>query len=239
MRSLVAIKNSSLEELKEFSKKIKEYEESKNTKIIDINFQCLLTFCPISPDMFDHNFDRLNDDWGRNEKRGPPGYLMDYDPPLGFKGYGLKVSKQYDNGDDTWLGYENKIGEWYIAYHGTSGHWVKSILGEGLKAGSGQYYEDDENINPLSNNKFKKVMKSVYCSPKISEAEGYAKGKEIDFNNKKFIFVFMLRVNPYKIRICSGEPDYWVFKGEDLYEKTNRKYDDEVRPYRILIKEIN
>ena len=224
LRSLVAVKNSSLKELKEFSKIIKEYEESKNTKIIDINFQCLLSFCPISQSMFDHNFDRLNDDWGRNEKRGPPGYLMDYDPPIGFKGYGLKVSKQYDNGDDTWLGYENKIGEWYIAYHGTSGHFAKSILDEGLKAGFGQAYKGDININPLSKDEFGSVMKGVYCSPKIREAVKYTKGKEVTFNNKNFIFIFMLRVNPYKIRICAKKPDYWVFKGDDLNKKTNRKH---------------
>ena len=48
----------------------------------------------------------------------------------------------------------------------------------------------------------------------------------------------MLRVNPYKIRICEGEKDYWVFEGDSLGEKTKRKFDDEVRPYRILLKEI-
>ena len=49
----------------------------------------------------------------------------------------------------------------------------------------------------------------------------------------------MLRVNPYKIRISQNEPDYWVFEGDYLQDKTVRKFDDEVRPYRILIKEIN
>ena len=84
---------------------------------------------------------------------------MDYDPPLGYKGYGLQVSKKYDNGDDTWLGYENTIGEWYIAYHGTSGLYAKSILDIGFKRGFGQAHEYDNNINPLSKDKFQKVKK--------------------------------------------------------------------------------
>ena len=49
----------------------------------------------------------------------------------------------------------------------------------------------------------------------------------------------MLRVNPYKIRICKGKPDYWVFEGESLSENTKKKFDDEVRPYRILLKEVS
>lgn len=148
------------------------------------------------------------------------------------------MSKKYDNEDDTWLGYENKIGEWYIAYHGTCGSVAKAILDVGFKRGEGQVHEFDNNINPLSKDKFEKVNKGVYCSPKISVADSYATGGEITFNNKTFRFVFMLRVNPYKIRICENKPDYWVFKGDHLNEKTNIKYDDEARPYRILIKEI-
>ena len=195
------VKNSSLEELNEFLKIIKQYE-SKFTKIIDINLECLLSFCSISPDMFDHNYDRLNDDWGINEKRGPPGYLMDYDPPLGYKGYGLQVSKKYDNGDDTWLGYENKIGEWYIAYHGTSGLYAKSILDIGFKRGFGQAHEYDNNINPLSKDKFQKVNKGVYCSPKISIADSYGSGNEITFNNKKYSH--SSKKNSIKKRFCGS-----------------------------------
>ena len=49
----------------------------------------------------------------------------------------------------------------------------------------------------------------------------------------------MVRVNPYKIRISGNKKDYWVFKGDLLSDNTTRKFDDEVRPYRILLKEIN
>ena len=74
-----------------------------------------------------------------------------------FKGYGLKVSKQYDNGDDTWLGFTNQVGEWYIAYHGTSGQYAKNILEAGVKKGSNQVHRNFKNINPLTKDKFPNV----------------------------------------------------------------------------------
>ena len=235
----VLVKNSNREELEILISDIKTYEKSKGAIIKDINLKCLLSFCVINPDMFDHDYDVLNDGWGINEKRGPPHHLMDYDPPIGYKGYGLKVTQKYDNGDDTWLGYTNQEGEWYIAYYGTSGIYANAILNEGLKKGDGQVHENDNNINELSKAIHPKVGKGVYFTPKISIADSYALWNDITFEDKKFRFVFMLRVNPYKIRICEGEKDYWVFEGDSLGEKTERKFDDEVRPYRILLKEID
>ena len=131
----------------------------------------------------------------------------------------------------------NREGEWYVAYHGTSGNAVKNILNEGLKKGSRQLYDDADNINPLTKAQRSKVGEGVYCSQKISVADSYS--YPITFNQKKFKFVFMLRVNPYKIKICKGKPDYWVFEGESLNENTKKKFDDEVRPYRILLKEVS
>ena len=236
----IVVKNSTLEMLKGKIDELKNFEKSKGAIFCDINLRCLLSFCEIDPEMFDHNYDDLYDGWEINGKRGPPGYLMDYDPPFGYKGYGLKVSGKYDNGDDTWLGYTNQVGEWYIAYHGTSGHYANAILKEGLKKGSGQVHAGYQNINPLSKDKHPYVGIGVYCSPKISIADQYAGcAGDIIFEEKQFRFVFMLRVNPYKIRISQDTPDYWVFEGDYLQDKTVRKFDDEVRPYRILIKEIN
>ena len=101
--------------------------------------------------MFDPKGDRSSG-WGEGESRGPPLHLQKYYPPLGWNGYGLRVSKQYDNGDDTWLGYRNVEGEWYIAYHGTGGLGVvKNILEGGFQSGNRQAYKDSNNMNPLSN----------------------------------------------------------------------------------------
>ena len=236
----IVVKDSTLEMLQDKIEELKKYEKSKGAVFCDINLRCLLSFCEIDPEMFDHDYDQLYDGWETDGKRGPPGYLMDYDPPIGYKGYGLKVAGKYDNGDDTWLGYTNQQGEWYIAYHGTSGHYAKAILNEGLKKGGGQAHAGYYNINPLSKDKHPYVGTGVYCSPKISVADGYAgSAGDILFDEKNFRIVFMLRVNPYKIRISQNEPDYWVFEGDYLQDKTVRKFDDEVRPYRILIKQIN
>ena len=115
--------------------------------------------------MFDTRGNR-NSGWGKGEKRGPPNHLIDYDPPEGWSGYGLKVMGQY--GNDTWLGYSNVEGEWYIAYHGTSGSVGQSILDKGFKAGDGQVHQGYDNINELSKKLYPKVGRGVYCSPLIS-----------------------------------------------------------------------
>lgn len=116
--------------------------------------------------MFDKKYDNKDGGWGIGQKRGPPKHLVDYDPPIGYLGYGLSVENKYDNGDNTWLGKDNKEGEWYIAYHGTDFKYVKDILEKGFGRGDGQYYKNDKNINKLSNPPFEKCGKGVYCTPK-------------------------------------------------------------------------
>ena len=208
----------------------------KDYGFISYLFKNILEYCRISPLMFDKKYDNKDGGWGIGQKRGPPNHLVDYDPPIGYLGYGLSVENKYDNGDNTWLGKDNKEGEWYIAYHGTDFKYVKDILEKGFGRGDGQYYSDDENINKLSNPPFEKCGKGVYCTPKIKEAETYA--KPIRIGNFNYIVVIMVRVNPYKIRIPVRKPDYWIVSGDDLKIGNIRKYDDEIRPYRILIKRI-
>ena len=45
--------------------------------------------------------------WGIGEKRGG----KDYNPPIGWNGIGLKVWDEYDNKDNSWIGYNNSPGE--------------------------------------------------------------------------------------------------------------------------------
>ena len=50
----------------------------------------------------------------------------------------------------------------------------------------------------------------------------------------------MYRVNPYIVRISkSSGGEYWVVSGDNLNQGVSKikKYDDEIRPYRILLKE--
>ena len=47
----------------------------------------------------------------------------------------------------------------------------------------------------------------------------------------------MCRVNPYKVRFADkGDPAYWIVSGDQIGSQDARKYIDEIRPYRILLK---
>ena len=50
----------------------------------------------------------------------------------------------------------------------------------------------------------------------------------IDCYGIKYKIGFMTRVKPIKIRCAQGQDDYWIINGTD----------NEIRPYRILIKEL-
>ena len=204
--------------------------------LINFTYKSLLEACRINPSLFDNNYNNYNG-WGKGQKRGPPHHLMDYDPPLGFMGFGLNILNKYDGGDNTWLGMKNVEGEWYIAYHGTRLEFVENIINKGFGAGYRQAYEFDDNINELSKSQYIKCGRGVYCTPKINKAEEYA--AEFIMKNSKYKLVFMCRVNPYKIRIAKEMPIYWIVSGDSLSEGNIKNYDDEIRIYRILLKKIN
>ena len=213
------------------------FNDLKDQGLINYTYKSLLEACLINPSLFDNNYNNNDNGWENGQKSGPPNYLMEYDPPLGFIGIGLNVLNKYDGGNNTWLGMENFEGEWYIAYHGTRLKFVKDIINKGFEAGSGQAYEFDDNINELSKSQYIKCGRGVYCTPKINQAEGNS--KEFYMKNSKYKLVFMCRVNPYKIRIAKGNPIYWIFSGDSLSSGNIKKYDDEIRIYRILLKKIN
>ena len=208
--------------------------------------------------MLDARGNNTDGGWGINEKRGG----FPYNPPEGWIGYGLNVWDRYGKEDkkNDWLSYDNREGEWCIAYHGvgndSSSDKVKSaVLGiskanlkdkDTLKKEENNnninndindnninneidddinieddYADDDDMLHPGQ-----KVGKGVYCSPNPKVMDGYA--GIIEINNEKYKIGFMLRVNPKKIRIPVGKEDFWVLNGND----------DEVRPYRILVKKI-
>ena len=166
--------------------------------------------------------------WGKGEKRAG----IDYDPPLGWTGIGLKVKGKYDNGDDTWIGMKNVKGEWCVAYHGVgrnqSSYNVKNVVGKIIKSkefkpGAGQAHKNCIDLYHPPN----KVGEGVYCTPHIKTAEIYA--GITDINGISYKAVLMLRVKPEARRFCADSGDYWVVNGTD----------DEIRPYRILYKNVN
>lgn len=199
-------------------------------EVKDIKFKMLLEGCLISLEMFDTRWNNSGSGWaGSGERRGGEIYY----PPTKYFGYGLKVAKQYDNNDDTWLGMKNKIGEWWVAYHGAGRNRsdeetkkiIKSIMENGLKPGRNQRHLNEININQKSHREYERVGIGVYFSNKINAAEDYA-GKVRDEEGNEYYIVFMCRVCPEKVRISRAKPDYYVLDPNK----------DCIRPYRILLR---
>ena len=207
-----------------------EFTELKNLK--DIQKDIILGGCKLSKDQLDPRGNR-SDGWGIGEKRGG----KEYDPPIGWKGIGLKVWDKY--GDNTWIGMNNIPGEWCVAYHGVcsgqSSDNVKNITGNIYKDSFKTRFEKDGGRQAHKNCKDqfhpgKFVGEGVYCTPSIKTAESYAGISKI--NNVSYKTVLMVRVKPSALRHCDSCYDskapynYWVVNGT-----TN-----EIRPYRILYK---
>ena len=195
----------------------------------------LLEVLQISSNILDPQGNRFNG-WGINEKRGEEDYIP---PTENWEGYGLKVLGMYDNGNNDWLGYENKKGEFAIAYMG-----INNFLGDSNKMVS--------DINDFGSNIKKKPTSKLFrkdsnkrnsgifsflfnyrkCGdgiclfqdPKI--AENYA--GIINVNGFQIKVILMCRVNPKKIRQPENFDGCWILNPTP----------DEIRPYRILIKKI-
>ena len=199
---------------------------------IYINF--LINECKVPSILLDYNFN-CDNEWTDGRKNGPPGFLKDYFPPHGWIGIGLKVLNLYDNGDNTWIGNYNQIGEWYIAYHPIKT--INSILGilnKGFRKGPYQDCKNDVNINPLTKNSYPYCGEGVYFIPDINEAKKYT--EIFEYLGNKFRIAFMCRINPLKVRIADigMNDESWIVNGDGLHDINGRKRDDEVRPYRIL-----
>ena len=116
---------------------------------------------------------------------------FDYFPPLGWKGFGLKVLDEYDNRNNDWLACNGNKKEWAVAYHGIGtklGFKVEDAarliyVGEKFKVGKGQQYKFDKNINKRYKfvpgedeiNHKDLVGIGVYCSPNPKVMEEYAR----------------------------------------------------------------
>ena len=212
-----------------------DFKKIYDKQFVDITEQALFESCKLSEDLFDPKGNNFGDGYEQyNFIRGGE----KYDPPYEWHAYGLKVLNNYDHGNNDWLGHDNNKNEWAVAYHGVGGAKglrknifknAISISKKNLIPGIGQNYEDAPNIrNETKNKGYHKCKKGVYLTPIIDEAEYWA--EEDKFKNKKFKIIIMCRVNPHKIREPNrgDNPPYWILNGNY----------DEIRPYRILIKEI-
>ena len=209
------------------SNKLKNFKEIKN-----IQEKSLIEGCQLSPEIFDTKYNNKDPNWGINETRGGEKYI----PPIGWFGYGLKVSKRYDNGDDSWINYIDGKGVFAIAYLGLSDNYGnKNNLGNFLNTiksqqvineGYEQTYKNDVNINYKSQKEYQKCGNGVYLfqDPKIAENTASI----INLGGISYKILLMCRVNPEKIRKPQGFEYCWILNPTP----------NEVRPYRILIKKI-
>ena len=214
--------NLNLNQFKQKFKNEKEFSDLKYLK--EIHTDVIMGACKLSKSQLDSKGNRI-DYWGVNEKRAN----IDYYPPLGWIGIGLKVLDKYDKGNNDWIGMNNTEGEWCVAYHGVGRSINDSdklkkitalIYKSEFKPGDYQVHKEDKDLN----HKGKIVGNGVYCTPHIEIAESYAGISNI--NGKSYKTVLMTRVKPSAIRICEDEKDFWVVDGTK----------NEIRPYRILYK---
>jgi hypothetical protein len=215
--------NLNLEQFKQKFKNDKEFSDLNHLK--EVNTDVIIGACKLTKNQLDNRGNRV-DGWGINEQRGK----VKYNPPLGWIGIGLKVLDKYDNGNNDWIGMNNKEGEWCVAYHGVGRYKdsddVKKITGAiyntEFKPGWGQEHKRHDDINHPG----QKVGIGVYCTPYVEIAEKFAGTCEI--KGKSYKTVLMTRVKQSAIRTCQDQNDYWVVNGTK----------DEIRPYRILYKSI-
>ena len=189
-----------------------------------IHKSLIMEGCMLSQNMLDSEGNRESG-WEIGGKRG--GYP--YTPPQGWKGFGLKVKGKYDGGNDDWIACNGNSNEWAVAYHGTGTglgmtleQATHNIVVGGFKPGGGQFYQYDDDANHPG----QKVGKGVYCSPNPNVMDSYA--EKTKNNGKTYKMGFMMRVKPDKIRYSNSMKDYWVLDGTT----------EQIRPYRILIKEV-
>ena len=121
----------------------KDDNELKTLKYIEKKF--VIPSIKLSRSMLYPNHNIKNNNYGRNDTRGGERY----NPPLGWIKYGLNVSKRFDKGNDDWLGFTHKKGEWSIAYAPFTG--IDENIPQDFK-------DDNDDKNPG-----KKVGVGLYC----------------------------------------------------------------------------
>ena len=201
------------------------FKKLKKSFNLKIEIKPLLENFKLYPDFFENKFNKDKNSWKKKDQiRGGEKYI----PPIGWKGFGLKVLNIFDKGDNSWLGNEGKEGEWSIAYHGIGKENIIkklfNIILNNLKSGPCQLYKSAINIRDKNGSS---SGIGVYLSDKIKVAKNYAKKVKLGNSSKNYQFVIMCRVNPNQIRVPSGFQSYIIV--DDSYEC--------VRPYRILVKE--
>ena len=211
-----------------YKQEIDEVENFLKECNIKVTKMPLLNNVILSSNVFECKYSKDINDWPKNNlMRGG----KKYNPPYGWLGIGLKIKNKYGKKNNTWLGKENKEGEWPVGYHGVGigkGNIFKRILNifnGNIKDEIGKLFKSEIN-KEKNNNKYPYCGEGIYFSPNIEDAALFADKTNLGFFNVKFQFAIMARVNSNKIRSPDSLPIQWILSDNN----------DEIRPYRLLIK---
>jgi hypothetical protein len=157
-----------------------------------------------------------------------------YCPPKGWQRFGIKVTGRFDGGNDAWLGCVNGVGEWAVAYHGTSFANVGAIVRSPLHVG------------PRNDHGY-----GIYCSPNPDVAQRYTDRFPLEdrSGSATYQFMFVCRVNVSRPHQCTQIPcpedhdpqwtvhmnqqdDYWFVNPH------NEGYET-IRTYGILVQKVD
>ena len=197
-----------------FNDKFKNDEDYQKLKKLKEIHTELMKICDLNNNILDFRGNKING-WSINEKRGN----KNYEAPKGWIGIGLKVIGNYE-GDD-WINNKSND-EWCVAYHGINAGFIGKIIKEGFREAPRQVLMNYEDILHPG----KKIGNGVYFTPSIKTAELYSQITNI--GSEKYRIVLMVKIRGDKIRQCREQETYWVVNAST----------DEVRPYRILLKEV-
>ena len=193
----------------------------------NLDFRMILKELFIDENIVDINGTK-NGGWNQNvRKRGGEDYIP---PSNDWIGIGLKVKDKYDKGNNTWLGYENKSGEYAVAYVGINDKKNLSQINGDLNFENKSLFC---NVKDIKNEGFfnsifgKSCGKGVLMFQNPKYAENYS--SILNINGIQIKVLIMCRVNPKKIR----QPE--IFKACWILNPNH----EEIRPYRILIKIIS
>ena len=186
--------------------KIKNQKQFK--QITNVKKEFIMDTIRLNRSMLDSRGNNKSDSyWGYNEERGGEPYY----PPVGCHRYGLRVFGRYDDANNDWLSYDNRPGEWCIAY--------SSLYGNSKK--NEDNYENDKDLK--SGNK---VGSGVCCYTKADIM--MEKTEIINVNGVNYKMGLMLRVKPNRIRKPNTDKNVWIVNGTP----------DEIRPYGILHRKV-
>ncbi|XP_033831607.1 uncharacterized protein LOC117378999 [Periophthalmus magnuspinnatus] len=179
-------------------------------------------------------FDRHYDYDFSNVKDGEQRFVRGNEPyfrPCGWRRVALKVSGQYDDGSDVWLGTGSQA--WPVSYQGL--HMDGSLI---LTRRKGS--EEDGGLDEVAQSLMDTSAfgRGVYSTPDVLLAEKYCKTFKSKIDGKTYKVLLQNRISPSKRKVCQRDRVWVVYVPQDHSQvQTKALVQESVRPYGLLLKE--